>query len=76
MKYYYIKPIQVSWVWKYGAWKSWFTWHGWQIGTAYEGSWPEVSYPRIFAWTYHLGPIKIKFGALSVGVRAGEESDV
>lgn len=43
-------PVRIEWAWRWGAWRTWFQWHGCEIGSRY------------CAWTYHLGPIKVMFG--------------
>ena len=50
MDVYHNWPVRFAWYTRWGAWKEWFTWHGIEIGAFH------------FAWTYHLGPLKVIFG--------------
>ena len=50
-------PIRIGLAWRWRAWRTWFTWHGWELP-------PRRAEPYViaFGWTFHLGPLKVKFG--------------
>ena len=50
-------PVRLGWSTRHGNWRKWFRWHGWQMVGSTDG---EIR----FGWTYHFGPLKVKFGSL------------
>jgi hypothetical protein len=55
-------PIHVEFASDKYTWRSWFTWHGWEVGADGLGK-------LVYGWTFHLGPLKIMFGDREYGKR-------
>lgn len=60
-------PVGLRFAWRHGAWRTWFTAHGWPAGhdlvpdsQTSRGCVPGLR--RLTGQTLHLGPIKVTFG--------------
>lgn len=59
-------PLSVSFAWRHGAWRQWFTSHRVEVGAHQvlnrngEGCGP--GYVKMYRVIYHLGPIKVVLG--------------